>query len=71
MRHQSLQLLEVRASQNVPDLLQLETEFSIKQNLLQDQELWFFIEAVPIRRLKRGFEEPNFVVEVQRTHAHP
>src|ERR1700680_4214313 len=70
MRFERSEFLEIGAAQDSFDLLQFEPQFPVKQDLLQGQELWLFVEPVAIGLVIGGLQQAGFIVEMKRAHAH-
>jgi len=69
MRPERLDAVESRAADYSLDLLELEAEFAEEEDLLEREQLIFFVISVLVLAHPRGFEQSNLVVEVQRSHA--
>ena len=69
MRLQGSDFFEIGSAQDSFDLLQLEPQLPIKQDLLEGQELWLFVEPVAIRPVIGGLQQARFIVEMKRAHA--
>src|SRR6187549_2644090 len=69
MRLQSSHLLEITPSQDVLDFLQLKTQLSVEQDLLQLEQLLLFVTPKAVRPTASGLEQARFIVEMKRAHA--
>ncbi|HUD49004.1 MAG TPA: hypothetical protein VMR33_19390 [Candidatus Baltobacteraceae bacterium] len=68
MRLEGGDFFEIGPAQDLFDLLQLEPQLPVKQDLLESQELWFFIEPIAIRPETGGLQQARFMVEMKRAH---
>jgi len=62
--------LEIGPAEDFLNLLQFEAQLPVEQDLLEHQELRFFIESVAICTLSGRLQQTNFIVEMKRSHAH-
>ena len=69
MRLKRLDAFESRPAHCGLDLLEFEAELAEEQDLLQREQLLFFVISVLVLAHPRGFEQSNLVVEVQRSYA--
>ena len=68
VRLQGSDFFEIGPAQDSFDLLQLEPQLSVKQDLLEGQELWLLVEPVAIRPAIGGLQQARLIVEMQRAH---
>src|SRR5262249_221612 len=60
--------LEFSLAQNLLDALQLEAQFSVKEDLLEHQQLWLFVDSVAVRLSVGGLQQRYFIEEMKRPH---
>ena len=68
VRLQGSDFLEIGLAQDSFNLLQLESQLSVEQDLLEGQELWLLVEPVAIRPAIGGLQQARLIVEMQRAH---